>query len=61
MIQLRTLCLSPHLDSFCRKLNEFWGLEFVYADEDNRVQSMLGCLRGLLGLEFSGRQPQATA
>ena len=34
MIQIRTLCLSPHLDSFCRKLNELRGLEFVYTLDD---------------------------
>ena len=34
MIQLRTACLSAHLDSFCRKLNELVGLELVYQTDD---------------------------
>ena len=34
MIQFRTVCLSAHLDSFCRKLDELRGIEFVYEFED---------------------------
>lgn len=34
MIQLRSICLSAHLDSFCRCLNDFAGLEFVYQSDD---------------------------
>lgn len=34
MIQLRSVCLSGHLDSFCRKLNELRGVEFVYESCD---------------------------
>ena len=34
MVQFRTVCLSAHLDSFCRKLDELRGLEFVYEFED---------------------------
>ena len=34
MVQFRTVCLSAHLDSFCRKLDELCGLEFVYECAD---------------------------
>lgn len=34
MIQIRSICLSAHLDSFCRKLNELAGVEFVYQTDD---------------------------
>lgn len=34
MIQIRSICLSAHLDSFCRKLDELAGVEFVYQTDD---------------------------
>lgn len=34
MIQIRTVCPSAHLDSFCRKLDELRGLEFCYQTDD---------------------------
>ena len=33
-MQIRSMCLSAHLDSFCRSLDELAGLEFVYKTED---------------------------
>ena len=33
-IQFRSVCLSAHLDSFCRQLNELMSLEFVYQYDD---------------------------
>lgn len=34
MIQIRSVCLSAHLDSFCRRLNELRGVEFCYQTDD---------------------------
>ena len=43
MMQFRTPCLSAHLDSFCRKLDELCGLEFVYAEPPSEMRRRIGC------------------
>lgn len=47
LIQIRSMCLSAHLDSFCRRLDELSGLEFIYQTDDP------GAMRRRVGWDVS--------
>lgn len=42
MVQIRSICISAHLDSFCRELSKLVDMEFCYESEPGLMRQKIG-------------------